>query len=130
MLLSFKNIYFFKLSDLRPRGVRIIGKLFEFKTGCIIKIDIEINVEAETLTSCLFANGKQALIAEQIGYISAITLGGKFKRPFESVRVVLQTCGDVGITYFFVRGYDIHQIARFQVFFGKNRYQISKFCNF
>ena len=29
----------------------------------------------------------------------------------------------------FLRGYDIHQIARFQAFFGKNRYQISKFCN-
>ena len=30
----------------------------------------------------------------------------------------------------FLRGYDIHQIARFQAFFGNNRYQISKFCNF
>lgn len=30
----------------------------------------------------------------------------------------------------FLRGYDIHQIARFQAFFGKNRYQISKFFNF
>ena len=72
MLLSFKNIYFFKLSILRPRGVRIIGKLFKFVKRLDIEIDRESNIKTELYTSSITANRKQTLIAKNIGNIAAI----------------------------------------------------------